>query len=117
MTTNNARNIVVAARQLPWLRLPCIAHTLQLDVNAGLQISAVQHVTARYFRHSYVAQNALERMQSCLDLPQHKLVQEVVMRWNSVYSMIQRLLEQQAAMSAVLLESRKVAHCAMLLTA
>ena len=123
MTTDNARNIVAAARQLPWLRLPCIAHTLQLAVNAGLQISAVQRVTARcrklvgHFRHSYVAQNALERTQSRLDLPQHKLVQEVATRWNSVYDMIQRLLEQQAAVSAVLLESGKVAHRAMLLTA
>ena len=29
MTTDNARNFVAAAEQLPYLRLPCVAHSLQ----------------------------------------------------------------------------------------
>ena len=47
ITTDNARNIVAAARQLPWIRIPCVAHTLQLAVKAGLDVEAVQRVLAR----------------------------------------------------------------------
>ena len=51
-------------------------------------------------------QNLLERKQEQLELPKRKLVQEVATRWNSTYEMYQRVLEQQTAISAVLLESR-----------
>ena len=39
-----------------------------------------------------------------LDLPEHKLVQEVVTRWGSTLGMLQRLMEQQAAIAAVLVD-------------
>lgn len=123
MTTDNARNIVAASAQLSWLRLPCVAHTLQLAVNAGLNISAVQRVSARcrklvgHFRHSYVALNALESTQSRLGLPQHKLIQDITTRWNSSFEMMGRSLEQRAALSAVLLGSKRVSDRALMLTA
>lgn len=47
ITTDNARNIVVAVKQLPWIHLPCIVHTLQLAVNAELIVDAVQRIVAR----------------------------------------------------------------------
>ena len=36
-------------------------------------------------------------------MPQHKLINDVPTRWNSSYDMVQRFLEQQAAIEAVLL--------------
>ena len=53
-----------------------------------------------HFRHSYNKQNAHEEQ---LQLKQHKIIQEVSTRWNSTLEMYKRLLEQQAAVSAVLL--------------
>ena len=123
ITTDNARNIVAAARQLPWTRFPCIAHTLQLAVNAGLKVEAVQHLVGRcrkivgHFNHSHVAQSALETTQSRLDLPQHKLIQDVSTRWNSAFQMMERVMEQQAALSTVLIGSKKISDRSLILTA
>ena len=42
-----------------------------------------------------------------LSLPQHKLVGDVVTRWGSTYVMVSRIIEQQQALSSVLVEDRK----------
>ena len=69
ITTDNARNIVAAMRLVQWKRHPCFAHTLQLGVKAGLTIPAVANILAScrkivgHFKHSYLAQNALEKKQ------------------------------------------------------
>ena len=111
MTTDNARNIVLAVAKMGWTSLPCFGHTLQIAVRAGLQLPAVSQLSGRcrnlvgHFRHSYNAQNVLERKQEQLQLPKHNILQEVSTHWNSTLQMYKRLLEQQAAVSAVLLES------------
>ena len=67
ITTDNARNIVAAMRLVQWKRHLCFAHTLQLGVKAGLTIPAVANILAScrkivgHFKHSYLAQNALEK--------------------------------------------------------
>ena len=70
-----------------------------------------------HFHHSYVAQSALEVKQARLELPPHKLVQDVCTRWNSMAEMITRLLEQHSAVSAVFMESKKKTHHELVLTA
>lgn len=45
----------------------------------------------------------LKSKQSLLELPQHKLINDVPTRWNSSYDIEQPFLEQQAAIEAVLL--------------
>ena len=120
--TNNARNMVAALAQLPWIRVSCFAHTLQLAVKEGLKVPAVVEILARcrkivgHFKHSCVASRALEAAQVRLGLHQHHLVQEVSTRWNSSYAMLSRIAEQQTAISAVLAESTRAVHRDMILS-
>lgn len=121
-TTDNARNMVAALALLPWPRVPCIAHTLQLAVKEGLKVPAVVQVLGRcrkivgHFKHSYVASRALEAAQDRLKLPKNHLIQEICTRWNSSYAMLSRIAEQQTAISAVLAESTKAADRDMILS-
>ena len=114
-TTENARNVVKAVEISGWSRIPCFAHTLQLAIQTGLVLPAVSEVLAKcriivgHFKHSHVAQTALEVKQGQLGLPPHKLIQEVKTRLNSTYDMASRLLEQKQAVFSVLLDSRKAA--------
>ena len=60
-----------------------------------------------HFEHSYLAKNALKVNQKKLGFPVHKLIQDVVTRWNSTHEMIGQILEQRLAISAVSYESSK----------
>ena len=50
-----------------------------------------------------MACNVIRDKQELLDLPQHKLTQDVINRWNSSYEMLDHFLEQQAAIMATLM--------------
>jgi len=59
------------------------------------------------FHHSWKITRDLREKQQVLGLPEHKLLDDVVIRWGSTYLMISRILEQQQALSSVLAEDRK----------
>ena len=59
-----------------------------------------------HFHKSTLATNCLREKQIRLELPQHVLIMECKTHWSSTYHMIQRVQEQQAAICAVLAESR-----------
>ena len=65
------------------------------------------HSLEELFHRSYKKMQYLRQKQEELDLPQHKIVGDVVTRWGSTYDMITRILEQQQAISSVLAEDRK----------
>ena len=69
-----------------------------------------------HFRHSYVAKQALNTKQVQLQVPSKKLVQEGATRWNSTLQMIECILEQRTALSAVLMESKKASEQALMLS-
>ena len=54
-----------------------------------------------FFHRSDTANTQLKAEQKLLDLPQHKLLQDCKTRWNSSYDMLERYVEQQAAVPAV----------------
>lgn len=106
---DNAANMVLASELLEdWGDLACFGHTLQLAVNAGLDLSLISRLTAMcrkivgHFKHSVVAMGALRERQRGMNIPQHSLLQDVATRWNSTYFMYERLAEQRWAIYAVI---------------
>ncbi|XP_065140690.1 E3 SUMO-protein ligase ZBED1-like [Paramisgurnus dabryanus] len=89
----------------------CFAHTLNLASQAGLSVPRVSRLLGRvrriaaFFHRSSTATAALAAKQILLELPPHKLIIDVAMRWNSSLDMIERYLEQQAAVTAALLSN------------
>lgn len=109
MTTDNASNITNAIKSLEWNHLPCFAHTLNLIVTKALDevpelstvISKVKNVVS-FFHRSTKATDKLYDIQARLNIFQHKLIQHVETRWNSVYFMLERYLEQEEAIRTTL---------------
>ena len=110
--TDNARNMTNAAVQLGWDHVGCFAHTLNLSVCRAFKVDALSRILARarklvgHFRRSPGAAQVLKEKQELLGLPVKKLIQDVPTRWNSAHDMLTRLLEQQAAVCAAVLDPR-----------
>lgn len=62
------------------------------------------------FSYSFKKRDALKKAQQELKLPQHMLVTECPTRWGSRQVMIERMLEQQQAISKVLSSDKKTRH-------
>ena len=89
--TDNASNMLVAVEILEWSHLPCFAHTLELAINKGLdsnvliQLSSLGRKLVSHFKHSSLATAVLSRKQEQMNLPNHRLIQDVVTRWNFTF--------------------------------
>ncbi|KAL4083828.1 hypothetical protein QTP88_029144 [Uroleucon formosanum] len=79
----------------------CSAHSLQLCVNKGLEENEIKQILitassiVSHIKHSTVAQKKLK-------MPEKKLIQSVKTRWNSIYAMVERLIESRQCVSIVL---------------
>lgn len=111
-THDNAQNITKAIsenRAVFGHSVRCLAHSLQLCLNEGLtKLSDIADLIEKcrslvgHFKHSYKASEALEDYQKKFDKPKHKLMQSVSTRWNSTYTMIERIVEQRNPILGVL---------------
>ena len=50
-----------------------------------------------HLKQSTLSFNCFKKLQEQNGLKQHKLIQEMVVRWNTSYYMIERILKQKAA--------------------
>ncbi|KAJ4929913.1 hypothetical protein JOQ06_018933 [Pogonophryne albipinna] len=88
--------------------LGCAGHTIQLAINAGLHLPEIAKTTdaarriVSHFRHSSVAVCALKKRQEQLGVKVHKLQNDCATRWNSTFTMLERLYEQRLPVQAVL---------------
>ena len=115
--TDNGSNIKKSLKDdLRKLNLPCAGHTLNLSVQKAFSVPELKSAISRakkvveHFNKSRLDLEELHEKQQSLGLPKHKLIQGVPHRWNSVYDMIERLCEQQAAVAAVLHNHRDLLH-------
>lgn len=84
--TDSARNMVAAARQLPFVHIPCAAHMLQRTITVCLEDSSFDTALAKcrkivgHFKHSPASTEELHQQQTALGQAREPLVQDVSTR-------------------------------------
>lgn len=112
VTTDNAKHMVNAVNATAGLGLQigCFAHTVNLAAKNAVSISQVSRLLGRirkvitFFHRSTTATHALKTKQAMLELPVHKLIHDVTTHWDTTYDMVQRYVEQQAAIYSALMD-------------
>lgn len=110
IVTDNARNMIVAGAEAQFSpHITCFAHTLNLASQKGLGVDRASRLLGKvrkivgYFHRSPIACHVLQEKQNLMDLPKHKLIQDIITRWNSSFEMLERFLEQHPAIMATLM--------------
>ena len=112
MTVDNASNMDVAAKRLNILKLGCFAHTLNLAAQKVYSIATVTRWAAKlrvvivWMKRSIMAKTVLKEKKLLLKLPQHTMLLDVKTRWNSLFLMVERFLEQYPALQAAVLDTQ-----------
>lgn len=100
IVSDNASNIVGAVvNELKMKHFGCFAHTINLILQDGLKVVDVKVLVERvksivsFFKRSSTGNEQLKTAQSQLGLEPKKLIKEVPTRWNSLFYMIERIVE------------------------
>ncbi|GFN87279.1 Zinc finger bed domain-containing protein 1 [Plakobranchus ocellatus] len=121
VVTDNAANVVKAVGLLKLRHLGCFAHFLNLVVTTALKdaegvkpvIDAVKEIV-NFFHHSVKASGSLRELQS-QQIPNQphplKLINDVPIRWNSTYYMLERYLELHTQVTTALCLSGRSNLC------
>lgn len=90
-------------------------HTLNLVVKDAIKTDTVMDsilekcgAIVKFFHQSTKASDKMKTIQNQLQLPEHRLIQAVDTRWNSVLYMPVRLYEQEAVTTALCLLGKKL---------
>lgn len=93
--TDNAANITKAIRLLKWTHHPCLAHTINLVVRDALKVVKLTidkvKVIVEYFHKSTTATEKLKSTQHQMNIPEQRLKQDCITRWNSTFYMLKLL--------------------------
>ncbi|XP_051914613.1 zinc finger BED domain-containing protein 4-like [Hippocampus zosterae] len=104
--SDNAANITKAIKSLKWTHHPCLAHTLNLVVRDALKVMkpTVDKVKGivEFFHRSTTATQKLKSTPQQMGMPELKLKQECITRWNSTFHMLKRILESKDAVISTL---------------
>ena len=106
---DNASNMARAMRVGGYTTYGCFAHSEQLCLTKVYEnqratndmVHRVRKIVS-HFHKSAKGTEQLQKIQVSLNLPQHKLIQDVETRWNSTYYMLKRIIEQRASISQYL---------------
>lgn len=111
MITDSATNVLLANQTLQWGIIPCLANLLHLVVtDALIEDPDVTSLIARiqdfedivcFYQNNTDALGKLSAMQKSMNIAEDKLVKGVNTRWNSIFHMFERVLEQIDAINAV----------------
>ncbi|KAJ8381766.1 hypothetical protein SKAU_G00025440 [Synaphobranchus kaupii] len=117
MTTDSGANMVCALGINKWPRLACFGHRLHIAIERSVQndnrvarATGVCKKVVSTFSYSWKKKKALTTAQRELNLPTHKLVTESPTRWGSRVKMMERMLEQEKAVTQVLAADQKSRH-------
>ncbi|CAJ0921704.1 unnamed protein product [Ranitomeya imitator] len=104
--SDNAANITKAIKLLNWVHHPCLAHTINLIVTDALKIvkptlDKVKSIV-EFFHKSTIATEKLKSTQQQMGMPELRLKQDCVTRWNSTYYMLKQVLESKDAVISTL---------------
>ncbi|CAG9571748.1 unnamed protein product [Danaus chrysippus] len=105
--SDNAANVVKGIKEhLGIEHFGCFAHTLNLIVDDALElqqglIDNIKKIVA-HFKRSTVSSERLAKYQIQQNLQPKRLIQQVETRWNSVFYMIERIVELQDAVRSTL---------------
>lgn len=106
IVTDNAANITAAVNELKFRHIGCFAHSINLVVQHSLgkisgPLKKVKSIV-EFFKRSSFALTKLQTIQKQLGLPQLKLKQDVITRWNSTYEMLNRIINIKEAVISTL---------------
>nr|XP_054606785.1 E3 SUMO-protein ligase ZBED1-like [Nothobranchius furzeri] len=116
VTTDSGANVVKAVALNNWTRHSCFGHRLHIAIERSVKDQRIDRAVGvrkkivGAFGHSWKRQRALQAVQKELGLPEHKLITECCTRWGSKQRMIQRLLEQEKAITQVLAADKTTRH-------
>ncbi|XP_034045937.1 zinc finger BED domain-containing protein 4-like isoform X2 [Thalassophryne amazonica] len=102
----------VAIKKMRVLKMGCFAHTLNIAAQKLYTVKNISswsgriHAVVLWLRRNSLAKPVLKEKQKLLGLDEHSLILDVRTRWNSLFLMVERFIEQYPAIQAAARDPR-----------
>ncbi|XP_007888700.1 E3 SUMO-protein ligase ZBED1 [Callorhinchus milii] len=116
VTTDKGPDLELACELLGWRRIGCFSQNLQRALLKGLEDSRIERIIQlsrqifSQFSRSWRRKRDLSIAQGQKGLPRNALKTDIQAHWVTTLDMLERFLEQQDAVRAVLAHDRKTCH-------